>query len=107
MSEGRIFDETEYSIPEMENLRDDVQEKINSFQSAKESLDYTMNDIHNYWSTSEGAEAVYSTLIAQYNRYSAALEEGKAQMQSYVKMIDEQIEKYGGAETTSNNAVAE
>lgn len=106
MAKGQELDETEYSIPAMQELREEVQTKINEFQRLKEDLDYTIADIHNYWSTAEGAENAYNTLFTQYKNYSASLEEGKNQMEAYAKMIDEQIQRYGGAEKESEATYA-
>lgn len=100
-------DTTSYSIPAMEELKADVETRIKEYNQLRDDLNSNIADLHNYWNTnSEGSEEVYTNLLGKYNSYKQVLEEGAAEMQLYRSDIEDQIEKYQGAETATNNTVS-
>ncbi len=103
---GERMDTTNYSKVAMEELSSNIATKKEEFNSLIESLSASISNMHNYWVEGDtNAEAVYTSLLEQFNQFKADLNEGYELMSQYEARVNDQIERYKQAEQQALNSI--
>ena len=99
---------TEYNKNSMLQLKDEFDVKINRYNELIENLTANVNNIGQYWITSDVSSSdIYQNLKGKYAKYRASLEEGRDLLKDFARGIDQQIQKYEEAESRINNVLDE
>ena len=98
-------DETSYKNVAMQDLAAQIARLRNQYNDITGNLESNVTNLRNYWVEDTDALAVLEELQEQFKGYKAYMDRGFEQMTRFEKIVKEQIDRYGGAETQTRRSI--